>query len=275
MSLRDQIEAGINYDKLAQALARYDYNKQLVMKNIKGNRSQYKYGRNAAVGVTEEDCISQGGLVTLITEIDGTGLRFKSSQAADTALGTGARTVLFIYLDSNFDTQSELVTMNGTSYVNTVATDIKRPLRALVKTSGSGLKNAGNITFEHLSSAITYLQIDAVEGQSLFCAFTVPRGKVCLITGFLVSSLVVNKGCVFTLRVNADENGEQMQEGLYLNKFSIDVINGSLFVDVPNPLRVNEKCDIKFSVVADTADGSASAIIGYILIDEDQCDLDV
>ena len=143
--------------------------------------------------------------------------------------------------------------MNGQNYVNTVATNIKRPMRALVKTAGSGLKNIGTITFENLGGGTTYLQIDATEGQSLFCAFTVPRGKVCLITGFLISSRVQGKGLLFTLRVNADENSDQMQEGLYLNKFSIDVINGSLHVVISKPIRVNEKCDVKFSAVADAA----------------------
>lgn len=70
-----------------------------------------------------------------------------SSSAADTAAGTGARTVEITYYTSAFAGPfTETVTLNGTAAVNTVATDICFIEKMIVKTAGTSNRNAGTIT---------------------------------------------------------------------------------------------------------------------------------
>ena len=70
-----------------------------------------------------------------------------SASAADTAAGTGAHTVEITYYDgTGAGPFTETVTLNGTTFVATVATDIRFIEKMEVKTAGSGGVNAGVIT---------------------------------------------------------------------------------------------------------------------------------
>jgi len=68
-----------------------------------------------------------------------------SSSVLDTSAGTGARTINVMGLDANYVLQSEIVTLNGVTPVNTVNTFI-RVHSASIQTAGSGGVNAGTIT---------------------------------------------------------------------------------------------------------------------------------
>ena len=68
----------------------------------------------------------------------------KSASANDTSAGTGARTVEITYFDNTgTGPLTETVTLNGTTAVNTVATNIRFIESMVVKTAGSLLTNAG------------------------------------------------------------------------------------------------------------------------------------
>ena len=70
-----------------------------------------------------------------------------SASVNDTAAGTGARTVRLVYFDgTGAGPFTEDLTLNGTTPVNTVATNIRFIENIFVITVGSGLANAGVIT---------------------------------------------------------------------------------------------------------------------------------
>jgi hypothetical protein len=70
-----------------------------------------------------------------------------SSSANDTAAGTGARTVeITYYTNTGTGPFTETITLNGTTAVNTVATDIRFIEEMDVRTVGSGGANAGTIS---------------------------------------------------------------------------------------------------------------------------------
>jgi hypothetical protein len=70
-----------------------------------------------------------------------------SASVNDTAAGTGARTVRLVYFDgTGAGPFTEDLTLNGTTPVNTVATNIRFIENIFVITVGSGLTNAGVIT---------------------------------------------------------------------------------------------------------------------------------
>lgn len=70
-----------------------------------------------------------------------------SSNANDTSTGTGAQKITITYFDNSMNgPNTEVVTLNGTTPVNTVATNIRFIERMEVTSVGSGGANAGTIT---------------------------------------------------------------------------------------------------------------------------------
>jgi hypothetical protein len=70
----------------------------------------------------------------------------KSSSASDATGGTGAITVQINYLNNAMQLKQDTVTLNGTTAVNTNATDIQYIESLIVLTCGSYLANVGTIT---------------------------------------------------------------------------------------------------------------------------------
>lgn len=147
---------------------------------ISGNSYVNKYGSNSDVDAAE-DIWNVGG--------DYTGwpaaaeaIEVLSSSAADTAAGTGARTVKIFGLDANYALQEETVTLNGVTPVDTVGTYL-RVYRAFVVTAGSGTTNAGTITIRHTTTtANVFCQITIGIGQTQQTNYTIPAGY----TGYLI-----------------------------------------------------------------------------------------
>lgn len=141
-----------------------------------------KFGKNNDVdtGTVPEDLWTTGGTYTGFPS-ERELVEVVSSSANDTAAGTGCRTVFISGLDSNFEIQTETVTLNGTTPVDSVGT-YARLNRAYCVTSGSGNKNAGDITIRHTTTtANVFAQIIAGDGQTEVGCYTVPAGY----TGYL------------------------------------------------------------------------------------------
>jgi hypothetical protein len=140
-----------------------------------------------------------------------------SASANDTAAGTGARTVRITYLDSTGSgPYTETVTLNGTSYVNTVATNICFIEQIDVITAGSGGSNAGVITLKAATAGggATIGTINTGDNQTFWAHHYIPTGKEANITGVSVShnGTTVGSGGVFVIKAlpigvaNAIEN---------------------------------------------------------------------
>lgn len=127
-----------------------------------------------------------------------------SANAADSAAGTGARTVTLTWLDQNFNgPYSETITLNGTTPVNTVATNICYIQEMRVATAGSGGQNAGVISLKAATSGggTTIASIATGDNRIFYAMHYVPDGKITYITGISVShdGTVVGSGGVFTI----------------------------------------------------------------------------
>lgn len=128
-----------------------------------------------------------------------------SASANDTAAGTGAHTIRITYLDSTgAGPYTETVTLNGTSYVNTVATNICFIEQMEVLTAGSGLTNAGILTLKAATAGggATIGTINAGDTQTFWAHHYIPVGKEANITGISVShnGTTVGSGAVFVVR---------------------------------------------------------------------------
>lgn len=108
-----------------------------------------------------------------------------STSANDTAAGTGARTVLITYYTSALGgPYTETVTLNGTTPVNTVASDICFIEKMVVTTVGSGGVNAGTISLKASTGGggATIWSIATGANQTFGAHHYVPAGKSCYLT---------------------------------------------------------------------------------------------
>jgi len=106
--------------------------------------------------------------------------------AADTAAGNGARTILIEGLDATGVEISETITLAGASASSATTQSFLRVLNA--KVSSSGVRFATNtaaIVIENASNE-EILHIEAGEGKAEFSGYTVPLGKTAYILDYTV-----------------------------------------------------------------------------------------
>jgi hypothetical protein len=128
-----------------------------------------------------------------------------SSNAADAAAGTGARSLKITYLDATgAGPFTETVTLNGTTPVNLANANHCFIEKMEVMSVGAGAKNAGTLSlFTGAGGAGTLVGTVGVgDNQTFWCHHYVPLGQTTNITGTLVanSSTVAGGGCTFLLK---------------------------------------------------------------------------
>lgn len=143
------------------------------------------YGNNSDIDTAAaEDVWSGGGLYPWMTAA--TSLEIVSDSTADTAAGTGARTVTISGLDASYNEISATVTLNGTTAA-AISTQFYRINGASVLTAGSGAKNAGTLTIRDASAGTTRAVIQPGIGTLRQAVYTVPAGYKLCIGSVLVS----------------------------------------------------------------------------------------
>lgn len=183
----------------------------------------------------------------------------RSSSVNDTAAGTGVRTVHIHYLDDNYATQQEIVTLNGTSLVNTVATNILRVNDFHTVTAGSGAQAAGDITLENTAGTVIYSRISTGMNRARNAVFTIPAGKQGYITHWNASSGTTNGTHYtrFVLRATTHEN--TLYPGIFMSQDATGTLNSATNIDYDIPLHLPATTDIKVSVISDS--GAANAVV--------------
>lgn len=106
-----------------------------------------------------------------------------SSSVQDAAAGTGTRTLRLTYYDDSMNGPfTEDITMNGTTAVPTVATNVRFIEKMETLTIGSNGTNVGTITVRHLSDSPVYGTIAASDGITYWGHHYVASGKQCCIS---------------------------------------------------------------------------------------------
>lgn len=173
---------------------------RLVTSSLTGFGADFSFGDVATAAVTRTFVRR-----TTYTEQTANGQRsIASSSAADAAAGTGARSLRITYLDqTGAGPFTEILTLNGTVRVNTVATNICFIEQIEVVTAGSGGVNAGTITlFTVPTAGGTAIGTIAIGNNQTFWAHHyVPTAKICNITGISCghNGTTVGSGALFTI----------------------------------------------------------------------------
>lgn len=167
------------------------------------------FGKQLIVGATEYPVWGAQAVYAFPT--GPMGMELLSASASDTnTAGTGVRTVQIRYLDVNLVEKTEVVALNGTGVVATVATDIYRIIGFKALTVGSGGKAAGAISLRHLADTPMYAYILITDVETHQCIYTVPAGKTLVLKKGQASlgSSAAGKSSTFILRSSYDhENG--------------------------------------------------------------------
>lgn len=169
-------------------LASRDFLTEVRLGNITGAWAVNKFGRTPS---------APNGSWGLVSELGGTGpvrlsahstVKIKSGgDAADTAAGTGARSVTVQGIDSTQAEVSETITTAGASESSATTASFWRVHRAWVETAGTGYTNAADIVIETSGSTDDLITVSAGEGQSQHACFTIPAGKQGLLTSLEVA----------------------------------------------------------------------------------------
>ena len=218
----------------------------------------HKFGYNADISTSPETVWAQGGLYVYPTSAST--MYISSSSTADTAAGTGARTVTVSGLDANFDEISATVSLNGQTGVQLDGSlNWYRVNRVVVNTAGSGGQNAGVLyvgTEATPSAGVPtnkYATVAIGDNQTLMCIWTVPRGYTAYLHQKDVSaSSSAGKFSIFSLT-------SRPEGGVFNIKDRVLLANNSTAISYWNPIVFTEKTDIEVRAAADSTGGTITA----------------
>lgn len=159
------------------------------------------------------------------------------------------------------------MTLNGTTLVNTVATDILRPYRMIVMTAGTGNGNAGNITLENVAGGTIYLQIDVGANQTLSTFYTVPAGKTLYLLTWFASVGQAAKETKVRLLATSDAEGNDIKP-VFATKRTMILTEAHMMHEFRSPIKFGEKVDIKLNATAAAINTEVTGGYDYLLIDE-------
>lgn len=239
------------------------YEHEIARGNVRGAYPYSAYGKltttGAVTGVLVRD---QDGTALQVPQ--GVQLSIVSTSASDAAAGTGARTVVVEYLNGNLDYSFEVVTLNGTTPVLTLATDVRWVQAVHVATAGSGTVAAGDITVAN--GGATYLKIMTGERTTHNSFTRVPRQRRLFITELYAGS---NSGSsasrVLIEGVSTQINGlDQSETGLFYKVAGIALQDSSTTLSLTAPLPVNEGHIFGFVASGDKGATITAGYLGWI-----------
>lgn len=211
-------------------------------------------GRNAAVGTSLEEIFSYDVPMDWNTILaSAAAMDVSSSNANDTADGSGARKVRIYGVDGNFAYITEDVTLNGQTKVTAVKTFL-RVFGAEVIESGSGRVNAGDIHIVKTGTGGSYtngvpgtltsavVKILMGWGSSGNGLFTTPAGQIWKLKKLILSSR--GASCTILIQVQEFINGNTLT-----TPQSYEVGAGATEQVTPEIL-FNEKQDIRIRAIS-------------------------
>ena len=235
---------------------------QVSRGQVDGHTPVFVSGFNATVGTSYETIWTQDGLYVYPTSA--VAMKISSSDANDTAAGTGARTATIVGLDGSYNQINETVSLNGQTAVTTTATFL-RVFHLMVNTAGSGGAAAGNI-YAGVGSVTTgkpatVYGVYTADGGATACIYTVPAGYTGYIFDFLCSSGVTSANAYTNIGLYNRPLG-----GVFDNTIQGRCANGGAFtIPLNYPIGFTEKTDIEVRASA-TASSNVTANFSIVII---------
>lgn len=238
---------------------------QVARGQIQGHRSVVVFGFNPDVDTSQ---VSVWPLPSLITfPAAALQMTVSSSNANDTALGTGARTVVVQGLDANYNEVSETVTLNGQTAV-TMTASLLRVNYAYVLTAGSGNGAAGDIyigtgVVTAGVPATTYDVIKFDYNTTITGSWTVPAGYTAYVSQGLFSS--------------GQAGGSNQVQGRLLTRGTDNIRRTAAVTSINNgvadyvfeyPIVIQEKTTIEATAIGSANNNAVSSMFILVLVKE-------
>ena len=192
-----------------------------------------------------------------------------STSAQDSAAGTGIRTLRFNYLDADLNPQSEIVALNGTTPVVTVATNVRWVGDLTGLTFGSEKHAVGNITVTNSGTRYKLLDLEARATRST--AFRVPAGKRLIIHSLFAgassgsAAAKVQVSLVASVVGNLDGTVDRFDDtGLLLEQGALELQDNTTTLADGALVSLPAGAIIGFRVTTDKAANISAGFYGWI-----------
>jgi len=195
---------------------------------VGGSRLFGGFGERNSLGVTVSgEDIWTGVATAQPTPADaGESMTVVSTSADDTSAGIGTRTLEVHYLDASGNEQLELVTMNGTTPIALVATNIRFVQFIHSGTVGTNGVAVGIITIYKTGAATTvYNIIQAGGNMSLTSARMIPLGKKCVVTNWHATESKAKK---IAFRLRSTDSDGLLLPGVFVFKDAMYLTSSAL-----------------------------------------------
>lgn len=243
----------------------YEFGLQVSKNKVLEHKGFNSLGERESIGIVIQGTdIWQGNSATIpFPSTLGEQLSLVSTSASDTNGGTGINTIKIHYLNSSGLESTEIVTLNGLTTVDTIATNI-RFVQVIHSTSvGTNLVAVGDVTiFKKGDPTKIYNVIKVGGNMSLSSAKMVPANKNFYLQSWKATA--IGKQPV-TLRLRSTDYNGQLYDGnspVFIFKDTISLDNmSSPFIRFTNPISIPSLSIVK--VTGWTSQAGAGTNISY------------
>lgn len=248
------------------SLIRGDYHLDVAAGRITGSKLVYKYGRNPNLDGIDvfESLWEGGGIYTGFDVIEAQTVDVISTDANDTLLGTGARSITLYGLDGDYLEVSETLEMNGTAGV-TSTIEFIRCDRAKVESAGSAGYNEGTIDVTQTTSGIKFASLSIGYNSTMIAAYTIPAGKTGYVDRLFATFSGGKKAAYANIRLGIRLHGKVfLVDGeAALHSEGSSAVN----MDFAYPKRLPEKTDIHIVAASSETNVAISGAFDILLED--------
>lgn len=170
-----------------------DFALEVARGNVAGVSQFSKFGYNGDIDIGTETIWAYGGTWTPQTTARTLSVVSSSTDDDGSPAGTGARTVTIIGVDASRNSQTETITMDGTTPVVTSGTWLGVN-RMVVATAGSSKTNVGNITATSTTDSLVQGYIVAGESITNQMIYFVPATQTTYVTRLVLSTDKLSAG---------------------------------------------------------------------------------
>lgn len=242
--------------------------KPILQQDLIGNRQNYYpdkqpgfiIGRATATVQNVWKDLWDGPTANYVFPVAAQQMRVVSTSAADASAGTGVQKVVIDYLDTNYNIGQEVVTLNGVTPVNTVATNILRINGFHSSQVGTGGVAAGNISLTNTAGTVTYGYIVLGENLAMQAVFTIPAGMVGYANHWQASSGSAAGGHFCQINFQATSHNGVLVPGAFLSQDIIAGQNLGYAVNFPIPITIPATADVKVSAISDAGAANVTAV---------------
>ena len=252
--LNTPLDSTMSQDFDALAVRPTDFHSEVALGRRQGASTWNKFGYNTDVDSASGDEIiaSWGGTFQFLTSGETIDIVSSSTDDDGSPAGTGVNSIVVYGVDENWDTQTVVYTMNGTTTVTSAESWIGIN-RVAVYLSGSGMTNAGTIDITATTSGYNMAQMPLGGGVTQQLIYYVPQNHQFLAEWLHFDALKISGGSgnpevTFKGQVYSAVNNT-IQE-VYRGHLDVQSAN-NLPVHPPVPFPIGEKSILYFTADTD------------------------